>query len=167
EALRRGISFVRQEQATDYTAILLLLVDSYYSSKLMTAAEAVAAELLREQPDNPDILWRALRVQKVLGVAGTQSPELKEKLQAVEESRFLKVDQAGKPFNVYLFNDPAIEITMDPALLAKLKPGQLVQVFIDDQIAFESYVESLPEKIAIGAPFIAIESKVRVQVKVL
>ena len=40
EALRKSISFVKKEQLADYTNILLLLVDSYYSSKLLTAAES-------------------------------------------------------------------------------------------------------------------------------
>ncbi len=91
ESLRKGISFVKKEQAADYTAILLLLVDSYYSSKLLTAAEAVAAELYKEQPDNPDILWRVLRVQKILGSEGAPDKVLNEKLAVVENSRFLTV----------------------------------------------------------------------------
>jgi hypothetical protein len=45
EPLRKTISFVKKEQLNDYTNILLLLVDSYYSSKLLTAAEAITQEL--------------------------------------------------------------------------------------------------------------------------
>jgi len=167
EALRRGISFVKKEQAADYTNILLLLVDSYYDSKLLTAAEAVAGELVREQPDNPDVLWRVLRVQKILGNEGAPDPALNKKLAVVENSRFLKVDRAGKAYDVYLFNQPWIEVTLDPAFAAQLKPKQLLQVFVDDKIAFESYVDALPAKIAIGPPFVKIESKVKVQVTIL
>jgi len=38
---------------------------------------------------------------------------------------------------------------------------------MDGKIAFESYVEGLPEKIVIGPPFTDIERKVKVQVTVL
>jgi len=166
EALRHGISFVRKEQADDYTAILLLLIDSYYSTKLMTAAEAVAGELLREQPDNPDILWRVLRIQGVLGVEGVQDMELQARLAAVRDSRFLTVGRAGIPFHAYLFNQPEIEIALDPALRSGLKAGQLVQVFADGKIAHESYAGDLPEKIVVGPPLARIESKIRVEVLV-
>jgi hypothetical protein len=56
---------------------------------------------------------------------------------------------------------------VDPALRAQLKPKQLLQVFVDGRIAFENYVDGLPEKIAIGPPFIQPERKVRVQVSII
>jgi hypothetical protein len=167
ESLRKGISFVRKEQVADYTAILLMLIDSYYSTKLLTAAEAVAQELYREQPDNPDVLWRILRVSKILGAEGAPDKVLNEKLAGVENSRFLTVAKTKADFDVFLFNQPWIEIAMDPALLAKLKPKQLVQVFVDGKIAFENYVDGLPPKIAIGPPFVGIESKVKVQISII
>jgi archaellin len=167
ESLRKGISFVRKEQTDDYTAILLMLIDSYYSTKLLTAAEAVAQELYQEQPDNLDVLWRVLRVQKILGSEGVPDKVMNEKLAIVENSRFVTVAKAKAVFDVFLFNQPWIEIVLDPALLAQLKPKQLVQVFVDGKIAFENYVDSLPQKIAIGPPFVGIESKVKVQVIVL
>jgi hypothetical protein len=166
EALRKGISFVKKEQAADYTDILLLLVDSHYSSKLMTAAEAVAGELAQEQPDNTDVLWRVLRVRKILGSEGAPDKALEEKLARVENSRFITVSRTNETFAAYLFGQPQIEITPDPALREKLKPGQLLQVFVDGWIAFESYAEGLPEKIVVGPPFVEIESKVKVQVNV-
>ena len=167
ESLRKGISFVRQEQAADYTAILLMLIDSYYSTKLLTAAEAVAGEMYGEQPDNPDVLWRVLRVQKILGDEGAPDKELNEKLHVVENSRFLTVAKPNATFDVFLFNQPWIEILLDPELRSSLKPGQIFQVFVDNKIAFESYVGDVPEKIAIGPKFVEIESKVKVQVIVL
>jgi hypothetical protein len=167
EALRKGISFIKKEQAADYTAILLLLVDSYYRTKLLTAAEAIAGELYKEQPDNPDVLWRVLRVQKILGDEGNPDKELNAKLAVIENSRFLKVDKPGKIHDVFLFNQPWIEIVLDPGLVARLQPKQLVQVFVGGKIAFESYVEGLPAKIAVGQPFVKIESKVKVQINVI
>jgi hypothetical protein len=167
ESLRKGVSFVKKEQAADYTDILLLLVDSYYSSKLMTTAEAIARELYQNQPDNPDVLWRVLRIQNILGVEGLQDPELQAKLTQVRDSRFLTVDRFHVPYTVYLFNEPGIEVTIAPDLRAKITPGQLVQVFVDDQIAFESYGRNLPEKIVIGPPWIKIESKAKVQVSII
>jgi hypothetical protein len=166
ESLRKGISFVKMEQAADYTDILLLLIDSYYSTKLLTAAEAVAGELYREQPDNPDVLWRVLRVRKILGSEGAPDMALDEKLAAIENSRFLTVAKQGI-YDVYLFNQPQVEVAFDPALRATLQPKQLVQVFVDNKIAFESYVDELPEKIVIGPPFVEIESKVKIQIIVL
>ncbi|MCX6555556.1 MAG: hypothetical protein NTZ12_11200, partial [Candidatus Aminicenantes bacterium] len=167
EALRKGISFVKQEQAADYTDILLLLVDSYYSSKLLTVAETVARDLYLSQPDNPDVLYRILRVQKVLGDEGAPDKALNEKLAKVENSRFLTVARANSGYDVFLFNQAQIEIVLDPALRAQLKAGQLLQVFINDRIAYESYVETVPEKIVIGPPFTDVERKVRVQVNLL
>lgn len=167
EALRKTISFVKKEQLADYTNILLLLVDSYYSSKLLTAAESVARELYQSQPDNPDILFRVLRIQNILGTEGAPDKALETKLETVQNSRFITVDKARSEYDVFIFSQPWIEITMGPALLAKFKSKQLVQVFVDGRIAFESYVDGLPAKIAIGPPFIAQESKVKVQVTVL
>jgi hypothetical protein len=167
EALRKTISFVKKEQLADYTNILLLLVDSYYSSKLLTAAEAVAQELYSSQPDNPGILYRVLRVQKILGDEGAPDKVLNEKLAKVENSRFLTVSGANSSSDVFLFNPPEIEIVFDPLLLASLRPKQLLQVFVDERIAFESYVDGLPQKIVIGPPFTQPERKVKVQVNVL
>jgi len=167
EALRKTISFVKKEQLTDYTNILLLLVDSYYSSKLLTAAESVAAELNQNQPDNPGILYRVLRVQNILGVEGAPDKVLEAKLETVQNSRFINADKANGAYDVFLFNQPWIEIVLDPALLTSLKPKQLVQVLVDGKIAFENYVDGLPEKIAIGPPYTQPERKVRVQVTVI
>ena len=167
EALRKTISFVKKEQLADYTNILLLLVDSYYSTKLMTAAETVAKELYESQPDNPDILFRVLRIRNILGAEGAADPLLDAKLAAIENSRFLTVSKANSSHDVFLFNAAEIEIVFDPALLAQSKPKQLVQVFVDGRIAFEDYVDGLPEKIVIGPPFVEAERKVKVQVIVL
>ena len=167
EVLRKTISFVKEGQLADYTNILLLLVDSYYSSKLLTAAESVARELYENQPDNPDILYRVLRVQNILGAEGAADKVLNTKLETVQNSRFLTVSLVNAVHDVFLFNQPEIEIVFDPAWLAALKPKQLLQVFVDNRIAFESYVESLPEKIVIGPPFTDAERKVRVQVNII
>ena len=167
EALRQTISFVKKEQLADYTAILLLLVDSYYNSKLLTAAEAVAQALYQNQPDNPDVLYRVLRVQNILGSEGPQDPALKEKLAAVQNSRFLTVSKVNNSHDVFLFNQPEIEIVIDPALRAQLKFGQLLQVFVEGKIAYESYAGTLPNKIVIGPPFTKPDCKVKVQVIVL
>jgi hypothetical protein len=167
EALRRSISFVKKEQLADYTNILLLLVDSYYSSKLLTAAESVARELYESQPDNPDILYRVLRVQNILGAEGAADKVLDAKLKTVQNSRFINAVKANGLYDVFLFNQPWIEIIVDPALRALLKPKQLLQVFVDGRIAFENYVDGLPEKIAIGPPFIQPERKVRVQISII
>ncbi len=167
EALRKTISFVKQEQLADYTSILLLLVDSYYSSKLLTAAEAVTGELYQSQPDNPDILFRVLRIRKILGSEGPPDKALEAKLATVENSRFITAARVNAAYDVFLFNQPWIEITLDPAQLAQFKPKQLLQVFVGGRIAFESYVDALPAKIAVGPPFVETESKVKVQVIVL
>lgn len=167
EALRQTISFVKKEQLADYTNILLLLIDSYYSTKLMTAAESVAKELYENQPDNSDVLFRVLRIRNILGVEGVPDPILDAKLETVMNSRFLTVAKANSSHDVFLLNAPEIEITLDPALIAQLKPKQLVQVFVDGRIAFENYVDGLPEKIIIAPPFTGIERKVKVQVTVL
>lgn len=167
EALRKTISFVKKEQSADYTNILLLLVDSYYSSKLMTAAESVARELYENQPDNPDVLYRVLRIRNILGAEGAADAALDAKLAAVPNSRFLNLVKANGLYDAFLFNQPEIEIVVDPALLAQLKPKQLLQVFVDGRIAFESYIDGLPAKIVIGPPFTEVERKVRVQVNIL
>ncbi len=164
EALRQTISFVKKEQLADYTNILLLLIDSYYSTKLMTAAEKVAKELYESQPDNSDVLFRVLRIRNILGVEGAPDPILDAKLETVDNSRFLILNKTNSSHDVFLFNAPEIEIVLDPSLLAQLKPKQLVQVFVEGRIAFENYVDGLPEKIVIGPPFTGIERKVKVQV---
>jgi hypothetical protein len=167
EVLRKTISFVKKEQLADYTNILLLLVDSYYSSKLLTAAEAVARELYQSQSDNPDILYRVLRVQNILGAEGAPDKVLEAKLQTVQNSRFINAVRANSGYDVFLFNQPEIEIVVDPALRAQLTPKQLLQVFVDDKIAFESYIDTLPEKIIVSPPFIQPECKVRVQISII
>ncbi|MFH2108796.1 MAG: hypothetical protein ABII93_09025 [Chrysiogenia bacterium] len=167
EALRKTISFVKKEQLADYTNILLLLIDSYYSTKLMTAAESVAKELYESQPENSDVLFRVLRIRNILGVEGAPDPILDAKLETVEKSRFLTVSKTNSSHDVFLFNAAEIEITFDPALLTQCKPKQLVQIFVDGKIAFENYVDGLPEKIVIGPPFAGIESKVKVQVSII
>jgi hypothetical protein len=167
EALRRTISFVKKEQAADFTNILLLLVDSYYGSKLMTAAEAIARELYLDQPDNLDVLYRVLRIRIILGAEGAADTVLDAKLQAVQNSRFINVVKANSVYDVFLFNQPWIEIVLDPALRALLKPKQLLQVFVDGKIAFENYIDALGAKIAIGPPFSQPERKVRVQIAII
>ncbi|HOW45940.1 MAG TPA: hypothetical protein PK919_12335 [Candidatus Aminicenantes bacterium] len=163
DALRHSISFVRKEQAADYTAILLMLVDSCYSSKLMTAAEEVAGELHKEQPENPDVLFRVLRVRKVLGAEGAPDLVLDAKLAQVENGRFMTVAEPSGANDVFLFNVPQIEIAFDPGLYAKAGDRKLLQVFVDDRIAYECYAKEIPTKVVIGPPWATIESKARVR----
>jgi hypothetical protein len=166
ENLRQSISFVKKEQLADYTAILLLLVDSYYSSKLLTTAEAIASELYQNQPDNPDILFRVLRIQSILGDEGPPDKVLNDRLTTLQKSSFLTINATKSVYDVFLFNQPELKISLDPALRARLKSGQLLQVFVDGKIAYESYAGELPEKIVIGPPFTQPESKVKVQVNI-
>ena len=165
ETLRKGISFVKKEQLTDYTAILLLLVDSYYASKLMTSAEGVASELYQNQPDNPDIHFRLLQIENILGREETTDKALEEKMTKVNDSRLLILERAAGSYVVYLLEKPEIEITIAAGLLQQLKSTRrLLQVFVGDEIAFEGYSDALPEKIVIGPPFTAPEQKVTLRI---
>ena len=165
DSLRHSISFVKKEQEEDYAAILLMLVDSFYGTKLMTAAESVAADLVRNRPDDADVHWRVLRVRKVLGSEGPADSELDEKLARVENSRFLTITRLNSEHAVFLFNVPEIEIAFDPGLAAQAGNGRILQVFVEGRIAFECYSDAIPPKIVVGPPFSGVERKVRVRVQ--
>ncbi len=121
EALRKTISFVKKEQLADYTNILLLLVDSYYSSKLLTAAEGVARELYENQPDNPDILFRVLRIRNILGAKALRTRSWTPSWRPCRTAAFSPSPRPMSRYDVFLFNQPWIEIALDPALL---RPAQ-------------------------------------------
>jgi len=89
-----------------------------------------------------------------------------EKYRDVTDSRFIEVPSLHIRKTVYLVDSHDIVIRIHDQLKAKLKPGNLFQVFIDGKIYYEAYISQLKEEGSIEVKFESSPAKCEVFVKI-
>lgn len=165
EDLKHSISYIKEDQSSDYVEILLLLSDAYESSKLLTVADTTLKDILKISPDNLDVWLRLLRIQRVLGDRDLEKEGMfQEKVARLKQSRFLNLDDQQKEFSVFLIDKKEIEVSVDPDLKRNLKKKKIIQVFIQGRIKYEEYIDHLPQVIQIDLKGLKDLEKVMVEV---
>jgi hypothetical protein len=165
EALQHSITFTKSEYQDEYVDILLLLVDSLESSKLLSLAEQALIKIIDQSPDKPAVFWRSMRVQRILGVDKNFLEQNREMVRHIEESRVIDLDSHQQNRVVYLMAEREIKIRIGDDLDRLSKGKTLLQVFIDGKIVFEEYVEKLEELVIIpvaeGREFLTRQVEIR------
>jgi hypothetical protein len=152
----------------DYIKILLLLSDTYEASKLLTVADSTLRDILKLFPDNKDAWFRLIRVQRVLGDKDAEtSLHLQDKTDWLKNSRLITVEGFQQKNPVYLLDEKQIQISIDPSLRNRLAGKKIIQVFADQKIAYEEYVDKIPEVITLDVKEAEEFQKVDVEVKFL
>jgi hypothetical protein len=157
EDFRKDVSYVRKENMADFSAIMLLLSDSYVAERLLTKALPVLRELEENSPDLTGIFWRMMRIENVIG-EDTQDNNVelkKKKYREIQESRFILLNRLRFSSAVYLVDSKEMEVDFSDSVKEKIKTGDyhILQVFVNDLILYEAYLNGgnleLPIKIPI------------------
>jgi hypothetical protein len=133
----------------DYTDILLLLSAAYVENKLLTLAMSLLEEIEKVTPGLLETYWRMKKIELIIGANNEREEEEKvwaEKYRDVMESRFIELPSLPTRKTVYLVDSHDIVIRIGDQLKAKMKPGNLFQVFIDGKIYYEAYISQIKEE---------------------
>ncbi len=170
ERLRQSVAFVQKEHIKDYTDILLLLSDAYVENKLLTLAQSMLEEIEKVSPGLMEIYWRMKKIESIIGIdnegEGEDVEGRAEKYREVMDSRFIELSSLDTRKTVYLVDSHDIVIRIGDPLQAKLKPGNLFQVFIDGKIYYEAYISQLMEEDSVEVKLDSSPAQCEVLVKI-
>jgi hypothetical protein len=168
ERLRQSVAFVQKEHLEDYTDILLLLSDAYVKNKLLTMAMSLLEEIEKISPGLMDTYWRMKKIELIIGPNNEVEEEKvwAEKYRDVLNSRFIELHTPHTRKTVYLVDSHDLVIRIGEELKAKLKPGNLFQVFIDGKIYYEAYISQLKQGGSVVVKFESSPAKCEVFVKI-
>lgn len=168
EKLRSSIALTKSEYQDDYIDVLLMLADSLESSRLLPSAEQVVREIMEKAPRNPAVFWRMMRIQKILGADQFLLKEHFEMFRQVQESRLIDFDAPEIKKTVFLTGEKEIEVLLNDNFEKITTGKKLFQVFIDDRIVFEDYIEKLGKRITVPLAEENQEFKtIRIEIKVI
>ncbi len=170
ERLRQSVAFVQKEHMKDYTDILLLLSDAYVKNKLLTLAMSILEEIEKVSPGLLETYWRMKTIETIIGTdnegEGEDVEGRAEKYRAVMDSRFIELLSLPTRKTVYLVDSHDIVIRIGEELKAKLKPGNLFQVYIDGKIYYEAYISQIKEGGSVEVKFDSSPAQCEVLVKI-
>ncbi len=140
------IGWVKKEEMDDFIRMRLLLVDIYYEENLLLSARQIVDELLKINPQNPEVLLRLKRIKEMLGEDFTEkSPYF---LYGPEIEVFINSGVTRFDFSPLVGQkEMVISSTINPGFT-----GKLLTVYMNGEVAFEEYVENLNEKFKIPLP---------------
>jgi len=167
EKLKRSITFIKKEAALHYEKILLLLSDAYESSKLLTIANRTLRDILKISADNPEVWLRLYGIQKILGPDSEIKDQLTEKIEELNQSRFITINSLDFRQMVYFVDKREIEISLAKNLKDKIGEQKVIQMFVNGKIVYENYLSQLSQKISIEVEEGDEMKKAEVEVKFL
>ncbi|MCK4764548.1 MAG: hypothetical protein KAW12_20275 [Candidatus Aminicenantes bacterium] len=151
----KSIVVVKEEHLKAYTDVLLLLTDAYISSRLLTRALDVLAEINRSKVTGPEFYWRVKQIEQVIGPEDAGEDKDKEQqLALITGSRFIELASLRLRKTVYLNDKKNLEIVFADTLYEKekMKSAHLLQVFIDEELLYEGYLSKLEFPVSVTAP---------------
>jgi hypothetical protein len=167
EKFKNSVSFIKKEFAGDYAEVLLLLVDSYISSRLLTSARRTLAEIRRSDVNLADFYLRKMIIEQIIGPDQNEDKyEKNQQYELIANSRFVKMDAPSIKKTLYLLNKREVEIRFTDALYEKIKALHLLQVFLDGNLIFEEYLSQLVTPARIPIPTGKIYSKHELAVEI-
>jgi len=149
ENLRRSLKFVSKGSMKDYSDILLLLVDSYIASRLLTRASSIIKELDIEVTNPEQIYWRKYQVEQVIGPEREEDGQKDRYYSIIKESRSIELNSPPIKKIVYLDSNKEIEITFSDWLKKRTKDFHLLQICEKGRIIYESYLGELTPPIKV------------------
>ena len=132
----------------EYLDALLLLSDAYISSRLLTKALTVLAEIKTYAPQSMELYRQSMKIESTIGAEKVGQDRLKY-YDIMRASRFLQVDQTSLDIVVYIVDNNVIELRFTDSLKEQIKSFHLLQVYIDHHIRFEAYLSQLKEPVKV------------------
>lgn len=140
------VGWVKKDEMEDYIRMRLLLADIYYEENLLLSARQIVDELLKIDPQNPEVLLRLKRIKEMLGEDFTEKspyflygPDVKVFINS-GVTRFYFSPLVGQK-----------QMVVFPAINPRFA-GKLLTVYMNGEVAFEEYVENINQQIKIPLP---------------
>lgn len=167
EDFGRSISYVKDESRRDYADLLLLLSEAYFSSRLLTKAQAVLTEVEKLLPGSEEVMWRRMKIEKILGPDNVYDNDQMRILNDIRMSRRFRPDRLPFRKTVYLLDSNVIEMSLDSAIRSRIEKKHLLQVFIDEKIFREMYLSDLGDMVRLEIPKDRLPAKLSLRIQVL
>lgn len=132
-----------KDQARNQGELLLLLVDSYMSSRLLTKADSLLNRMQERFFDLPGLYLRKMRIQQVLGTNPIQSGETLNRYSHLYQGRKILVGEKRVEKYVYLIDNNIVEIRLDETFKEQIRDFHLLQVYVDGRIRHEVYTSEM------------------------
>jgi hypothetical protein len=149
EKLKNSITFIKNDQMSDYINLLLLLSNAYESSKLLTIANKTLREILNHSSENPEVWLRLYMIQKILGPDSEIHDQVIERIDQVKQNSILQVDSLDFRKTVYFVDKKQVKVTLAENLKTALQDKNIIQIYINSEIVYEEYLSKLPDEIEI------------------
>jgi hypothetical protein len=171
ENTRQSVLFLQREHINEYTDILLLLSDAYFENKLLTRAMAILEEIENIAPGLPDMYWRRMKIESIIGVdnrnGGKEAETRAENYQKIRDSRIIEPNAVETHKTVYLIDSDEIVVHIGDRLMEMIKSRHLFQVFINGKIYYETYIGQLKVGDNIVVKYEEAVTKCEVSIKTL
>lgn len=112
EDFGRSVAYVKEENKKDYIDLLLLLSEAYFSSRLLTKSQAVLDEVEKLSPGSTEVMWRRMRIEKVLGPDNIYDNSQMKTMMEIRGSRRFTLEKLPFGKTVYLLDSNIIEISL-------------------------------------------------------
>ena len=152
EEFRTRASLIGKQHKQEYRDILLLLADSLESSKLLSVANRTDREILRIFPDEPGIVWRLMKVQRILGIQEEEAILDKNLVQTINDSRFFLLDNKPIYRDVMFLDKPELSLSRSGNRTRGSDGNALVRVFVNESIAVEFYLKDMKAPLIYSMP---------------
>jgi len=164
EQFRESLAFLKREHIDQYSKILLLLADSYISSRLLTRSVDILKEVEKRAPGLIDLYWRLFKIEKVIGEDEFFKKLKEEKYKEIKESNLIIFNRLSQKQVVYFFDKTSFRIVPDPNFEGKIKNYSIFQIFIGNKIFKEFYTKNISFPIIIDLPPEYKDSKITVNI---
>jgi|GEM_PF-2767741 len=143
------VSFVKDPHLRDYHALKILLADVYIKNRFLIRAEDLLLEIDSPESFGLEIASRLGQIYRIIGNNRPGESRDPQVLEALENSRRLRLDSLVVRQRVYPVSGQPLVITIPPSTLRQLEDYHLLQVFIDGQLRYETYPRLLTGEITL------------------
>ncbi len=152
EGFRNSVTFIKEGQESDMVKLLTLLTDAYINSRLLTKAMDILKEIEKISPGLMCTYWRLIRVEGVIGKDESFKETREEKFEQIRNSNNILINKTNIKNEVYPFEIDKLILNPDESFSDKFREHHLLQVFVNGQIFYESYIGELKFPVELPLP---------------
>lgn len=152
EKFRESLAFLKKEHIKEYSRILMLLADSYISSRLLTRAVDIFKEIEKISPGLTGLYWRLFKIEKVIGEDEFFKVLKIDNYKLITDSNTLILTSRVTRQDVYFYDKTSFSIVQGDEFEKKAGDFSVLQIFNGDRICAEYYKKDLQFPIRIDLP---------------
>ena len=152
EGFRQSVTFIKNGQKEVLSKLLILLVDGYINSRLLTKAMDILKEIEKISPGLMSTYWRLMRIESVIGEDEFFADIREESFNKIMNSNSILINNQKVNTAVYPYKVDKLVLNLDENFTEKFGEFHLLQVFLNGRIFHESYIEGLEFPIELPFP---------------